>query len=646
MPRPKEGRESNKSVRESHFSWEALVISTVASVFFYVLMEWLFQITKPSFLSIVPFASRVLTYLLTSSSLSVMFTVPLVLSLLILKITPKHYQQRFCWILLLISAGILASCVLLLIDNFTYTIFKFGIFTSRKYLKIIYELAFIIFILLFWGRVLKFQNFMDKNALKYISKYSWAIWFLLSIFIAIPSVFIVGHNITKKSNILSHLEINSKNPPNIIIFTADSVDANHMSLYGYERDTTPFLKKLSSDSNSWVALNAFSNAQGTTGAITSILTGRDPTKTRVIYAPDILRGEDSYLHLPGILRENGYYNVQLTYNFYSDALALNFLGAFDEVNGKGQTINRLNSFINDVLPTNEAFFIQELGNRLISRLKHIFFNEDMQSAFAQVIQPTKPFNDYEKLEYLLSLIDKSEQPLFVHLHWMGTHGPAFLPKRQVFSIGQDLQSQSRDDLNIYDDTILELDQAISKLFKELAKRRKLNNTLIVFTSDHSRAWNKTRLPLLIRFPSPAKIRIANENAQHLDIAPTILDYLNIPIPSWMDGQPLSAQQNEGRPIYVSTVGQTAIDEKLGFVIHTSPPAPFYQFGNFSMITCNKWYEIDLTSGITSTGLIDNYQGIRCKTHLTEDGALKMMINQLKISRFDPSSLEHLSFKPI
>ena len=113
------------------------------------------------------------------------------------------------------------------------------------------------------------------------------------------------------------------------------------------------------------------------GSIFSIYTGKYPTETRMLYAPDILKDKDAYQHLPNILKQLGYYNIQYTYPHYADAYARNVLGGFDEANGKTMQQNVLQNKLSKYLKTDTAYFLYEIGNRIVDRLRHIFFNKQM-----------------------------------------------------------------------------------------------------------------------------------------------------------------------------------------------------------------------------------------------------------------------------
>ena len=66
--------------------------------------------------------------------------------------------------------------------------------------------------------------------------------------------------------------------PNVILITLDTVRADHLSLYGYGRDTTPNLKKLSEVGT--VYTNAIAPEDMTLSSHASIFTGLYPSQHR------------------------------------------------------------------------------------------------------------------------------------------------------------------------------------------------------------------------------------------------------------------------------------------------------------------------------------------------------------------------------
>jgi arylsulfatase A-like enzyme len=624
------------------YSSFGLFAATIFASFFYVFMEWLFIITKPSYMTVSTFFEKINIFLFTGSILS---------GICLLVLTPVWITKTFVSsnkyikitniIAIFIPTIILTSLSLMLIDNFTYTVFKLGIINSSGITRLFYTVLFVALGVIIYYQVLRLIHMIDRKMTKNLQRTRMILVSICVVILIISTIpFIAGSNI-KSLHIVNDNNQNIGRKPDIFLITADSIDASHMSVYGYERDTTPFLKELSNDS--LLAVNAFSNAQGTTGSLTSILTGKYPQDTRVLYAPDILRGENSYQHLPGVLRAYGYYSVQISFNYYADADDLNFLSGFDEANGQFANESKILSRIKELIPTNYAYFIYDLGNRLVNRISHILFIKKMENPYSQVTEALQSYDDQKKITTIISMIDESKQPLFVHMHWMGTHGPLYHPGNRVFSLGQDIDQQGQYNIDFYDDSILEFDQGVAALWDALEERNLLDNALIVISSDHSQKWTISQLPLMIRFPNSEYKKIISENVQYLDIAPTILDYLDISKPSWMSGKSLLSNIDAFRPIFLSTVvAKTKIDEKIGLIIHQGNTPPFFQFGKIAVIVCDTWFELNLSTLQMRTGKFNKYP-ISCDSaqKINEDEALSMIINHLEIYHFDISSLKQL-----
>jgi arylsulfatase A-like enzyme len=174
---------------------------------------------------------------------------------------------------------------------------------------------------------------------------------------------------------------------------------------------------------------------------------------------------------------------------------------------------------------------------------------------------------------------------------MVTHGDTFEPSRQIFSTGQAVEDQEPWSVDFYDDSILEFDRKIGALIEDLRKQGLLDKTILVIGSDHGERWDQLqRLPLIIRFPNGQHSSRLRANAQNLDIAPTLLDYLSVPQPDWMRGESLISGDLEQRPIFgVSSQGQEPDQDGEFAVNWDKVSAPFYQFGEVTLIYCQRWY---------------------------------------------------------
>jgi hypothetical protein len=399
--------------KEPNLSWSGLFLMTFLATYMYIFNEWLFAVTKPSFLNDLGFTQQ-LQIFLTISALLAGIGFLCLLPLVLLGLTPPFKRHTNLLIRLggLLPTVIITILILLMVDNFTYTVFKFGIVSTESWSRGLYGLGFIVLIFLCYRRTLK-----ALVSLSHLTK-TWGLppklifTLLIGVLLLSNSVLVFTGQYRGASFSLASRE-DAKLQPHILLITADGLDANHMSLYGYERETTPNMDKLAEAA--LVAENAFSNSSKTTGSIISIYTSKYPTTTHVFSPPDILEGANSYEHLPGILRSQGYKTVQITVPYYLDPDKLNLLESFDEVKLRSTVVHSLYlNAISKVLPDDKALFLEETANRIVDRIRHIFFIEKMTNPYllAQA--------DIERWEILRQDIYKpqSNRSLFIFILWL------------------------------------------------------------------------------------------------------------------------------------------------------------------------------------------------------------------------------------
>src|SRR5437870_18380 len=98
-------------------------------------------------------------------------------------------------------------------------------------------------------------------------------------------------------------------PWNLLIFAIDSLRADHMSCYGYQRPTTPYADRLASEGVLFE--NLYSAYIPTTPAYTTIFTGMDVmTHEMVSLSPKGPIAEEIKL-LPELLQEAGYVSFRV-----------------------------------------------------------------------------------------------------------------------------------------------------------------------------------------------------------------------------------------------------------------------------------------------------------------------------------------------
>lgn len=624
--------------------WSKFLAILLIASFAYALMEWLFFVTKPSFMSVMSLREKWAILLFTGSlitAIGFLITLPLFL----LSGLPWFLSFR-SWLVKMASllpAIITASLLLLWLDNFTYTLFKFGIVSTRGIARGAYAALFIALVAVSFRRILHFI----EHPSPLMSHFQFRIIPVILVFgtLLFTGLIIWLNSETRSDKVVMSRGGNQQDFPHILLITGDGLLADHMSVYGYERDTTPNLRRLAEAA--LVAENAFPNTAHTSGSVVSIYTSKEATFTRVLFIPDILRGKDAYQHLPGILRMNGYRTVQISDAVYADAYTLNVLEGFDLANGRSLFQSMLFQLLRKYLPDDFAYFVYETGNRLADRLRHIFYIQTMINPYQVVTKPTAPEADQQRLESLLEQVLQSNSPLFVHVHFLGTHGPVFFPSERVFS-----SSQSQDqpwDLDAYDDSILEFDHYIGVLLDHLRKGNLLDKSVLIIGTDHGPKSSITqRIPLLIRFPNGQFAGRIEVGVQNLDIAPTLLDYLNLEIPNWMKGQSLLTDSLPQRSIFSALVAYAEETEPGIWKINQGKiKPPFYQFWKLSLIYCQRWYLIDLIHAEWSSGEIDGYiHPCSDEMLLSDQQARQILLKHLQDSGFDTSALvEHFEQNP-
>ena len=308
---------------------------------------------------------------------------------------------------------------------------------------------------------------------------------------------------------------------NIVLFGIDSIRADHMSLYGYHRLTTPHIDRFAQDGT--VFEQNFSPSIPTTPAYGSMLTGRDCFGTQVVALrhKGPLRAEVPTL--PEILKGEGYNTTCVGFSGNPSSRGfdkyLNFAnwGSWNE--GRSPKAQNLNEVA-----------IPEL-NRLV-KAKQPFF------LFLRHMEPHSPYlppAPYERIFYHGNETDaknKSMEPVM-----------AFKPFRDYFASWMPPGITDKDYIIAqYDGAIAYMDACIQTLLTALATHDILDETIIVMNGDHGETlydhecWfdhhgmydNVLHVPLIIRYPGkvPAGRRVKGYS-QHKDLVPTLLELAEI-----------------------------------------------------------------------------------------------------------------------
>ena len=319
---------------------------------------------------------------------------------------------------------------------------------------------------------------------------------------------------------------------NVILFGIDSLRADHMSCYGYHRQTTPHIDRFAEDSVLFE--NNYSAHIPTTSAYASMLTGLDCFSTSVVALRHQGGLPKKIRTLPEILRKNGY-NTSCV-GFSGNPSSRGFDRYFDYpswgsfAEGRSPKADKLNEVA-----------IPELER--LSRSKKPFF------LFLRHMDPHAPYlppAPFERMFFSGNEFDpknKSMEPEF-----------NFKPFCDFFAGWMPPGVTDRHYIDAqYDGAIAYMDACIQRIITRVEELDLVDDTLIVINGAHGETlyehecWydhhgiyeNTLYVPLIIRLPGklPAGQRVSGTTL-HQDLVPTILNLLKIRTDIRFDGQSL------------------------------------------------------------------------------------------------------------
>ncbi len=236
----------------------ALLVSLCA--YFLVTMEWLFFATKPSFLSSFTVLQSLEALFIVALACTVVSLFLILLLAIILLLARWVFGKNYPGILLIVPSLFLLCSAVLLVDNFSNTVFGYGVAKTDGIFRLGYLLGGCF--VFYWI----FQKLFFLAGSDFIADKMGVIQLILSICF-LSSLGFLGNGLMdiRKIDSLRGMIPEVKNSrqesrrPNIIFFASDGIGANHLSGYGNKNKTTPnldqFLKK------ALVIENAFTNAE-------------------------------------------------------------------------------------------------------------------------------------------------------------------------------------------------------------------------------------------------------------------------------------------------------------------------------------------------------------------------------------------------
>jgi arylsulfatase A-like enzyme len=327
--------------------------------------------------------------------------------------------------------------------------------------------------------------------------------------------------------------------PNVVFYIIDGGAAPYMSLYGYNRRTTPNLERLAEEGV--VFENAYSNSSWTKPSTTSFVTslhssvlGNWRTETDVL--PDGVVTMAEHFH------RAGYHTALFTTNSYAGMISGMERG-------------------HDVMRE-----IRSRPNSASSRDLHEDFwqwrEEYPGEPFYVHVQTTDVHYPYDPLDPFAGLfLDPSDRRVYDEwnrrLQETGAHKPAW-PWSESFEITgigrpEFYASQRR----LYDECMAQNDARLGRLVERLKAEGEWENTLLVVAADHGAAWwvmdidpppplsnpilaaYFSRIPMVVVWPGRIEGgRRLVEPVSMIDVLPTLLELAGLEPPETSQGQSL------------------------------------------------------------------------------------------------------------
>jgi arylsulfatase A-like enzyme len=387
--------------------------------------------------------------------------------------------------------------------------------------------------------------------------------------------------------------------PNVLLVVMDTVAAEHLSLYGYGRPTSPTLVELAERGIRFDRAQAASS--WTLPSHASMFTGSWPHELSAGWLTPL---DGTFPTLAEFLGSRGYATAgfvgNLSYCASGSGLERGFATYQDYIFPK-LTALRAASLVDrtvDGIRGMERFLEDRLDidvlRTSVERL-YLLVNADRKEA----VGINREFLDW------LARRPQPERPFFAFLNYYDAHSPYELPSETLHRFGASTVDTRDGDMiqgwwsldktgisprdiamahDAYDDCVADLDEQLGRLFDELGRRAILDTTWVILAADHGESFGEhagvfchgtslyqteLHVPLVIIPPGGLQSkRVVAEPVSLRDLAATIVDVLDLRTGSPFPGRSLARFWDASSPSPA-----TAADRALSEVVPIDPLNP-------------------------------------------------------------------------
>jgi arylsulfatase A-like enzyme len=344
---------------------------------------------------------------------------------------------------------------------------------------------------------------------------------------------------------------------NVVLISIDTLRADHIHTYGYERETSPYLDAFAEQSVLFE--QAYANSNNTGPSHMTIFTGVLPETHRVDHSA-INSLAPGVPFLTEVLKNAGYKTAAFADGGFVNE-ALGFGRGFDHFESKfeafGHKLNRIEDWIEEAPNEPTFLFVHTYG----------------------VHAPYVPLPEYDVYSADYDGILRERLELLLPLKQAMHEGNSKHDQVEILAVAQQKFWEGKENFNerdvkylkdLYDGCIREVDAGFNRLLASLEAKGWLENSWVIVLSDHGEAFNEhgtfahrglfseeLHVPLIIRPPGGLDEGIRRPEVVGLiDVPQTILSSLDMAAPIGMQGEavfPLAALSS--RSVH-STAGES------------------------------------------------------------------------------------------
>lgn len=361
--------------------------------------------------------------------------------------------------------------------------------------------------------------------------------------------------------------------PNIILFVADALAARHLSLYGYPLDTSPHMQRLV-DEGAVVYHNHYAAGNYTPPGTASLLTGTYPWDHRVFHLLSTISPSVLDLNVFRQLSLAGYSTLAFTQNLNAaavfrpmiDHIATAFhYDAWSLVRSPvTQLMNRwpdryqVKSLAADSMTgwTNGSLFTSLLTDLFaVWRTQQVTrtLGDQYPLGIPRYTELNGLFEVQAVMDGITDAIFALPEPYFAYVHIYPPHEPYRPTKPFLDQVGDEklpvvnspimafdegFSDAAIEEQRIhYDAFVAQVDAEVGRLYARLKREGKLDNTILIFTSDHGEIFSNgqfghttellyddlVRIPLVIFDPAETTRRDVYDVTSCVDLVPSLVN---------------------------------------------------------------------------------------------------------------------------